>query len=691
MAQIAVVSHLLARATALTLLYVLAAEVGLTVAFVNHTISPVWPPTGVAVAALTLWGPRWWPAITLGAFWANTAIDQPAVVALSIAFGNTLEAVLGGMLLRRLGIRGELTGPRDAVAVLAIAAVVPLPSATGGVVTLALAGVLPWSQFALAYLVWWVGDAMGVLLLVPVVVGWLGQPARTETPAWLGELVAVLGVVAAATLFAFRGAGLWSQMDLTHMPVSLFTFPPLLWGALRLPPRGSTLALAVMAGLAAWYTVQGLGPFADADVIQALVLLELTLAGMAGTLLVLIGAMAERARTLDALAAAKRRADDASRAKSRFLAAASHDLRQPLQAMSLILGVLYSRLRDAPLRQMVSQLQTSLDAMVELFNALLDLFKFEMAAVEVQRGPVPVGILLQRLDIDFAGMARAKGLDLRIVPSAVTLWSDAALLERILRNLVSNAIRYTDHGRVLVGCRRSGTLERFEVWDTGCGIPEEQLATIFEEFHQLGNPARARAEGHGLGLAIAQRAADLLGHRLDVCSTLGRGSRFSIAVPLAPPAPSAWAPEPVETEPERARSGGVVLVIEDDPLILAAMRLVLADLRCTMLAATSVADAVALITTSPPPDLVIADYRLPGGETGVEALTAVRARLGANLPVCVITGDLSPEIQARVEAMGGQFLHKPIRAEAMTALVEAAFRCGEADQGAGGDGFAANG
>jgi signal transduction histidine kinase len=363
---------------------------------------------------------------------------------------------------------------------------------------------------------------------------------------------------------------------------------------------------------------------------------------MAGTLLVLIGAMAERARTLDALAAAKRRADDASQAKSRFLAAASHDLRQPLQAMSLTLGVLDSRLREAPLQQIVSQLQTSLAAMVDLFNALLDLSKFEMATVEVevQRGPVPASPLLQRLASDFAGLARAKGLDLRIVPSTVTLWSDAVLLERILRNLVSNAIRYTDHGRVLVGCRRRGTLERLEVWDTGCGIPEDQLATIFEEFHQLGNPARARAEGHGLGLAIAQRAADLLGHGLDVRSTVGRGSRFSIAVPLATPAPSAWVPEPVETEPERACSGGVVLVIEDGPLALAAMRLVLEDLRCTVLVATSAADAVVLIATSPPPDLVIADYRLPGGETGVEAITAVRACLGGDLPVCVITGDL---------------------------------------------------
>src|SRR5690242_3584550 len=290
---------------ALTVVYVGMAKLGLTVAFVHSTVSPVWPPTGLAIAALTLWGPGLWPAIAAGALWANADLGLP--VAAGIAAGNTLEAVLGALALRRLGLRGELTRSRDAVVVMAVAAIAPLPSATGGVLSLSLAGFSPWPQFPSVWVVWWVGDAMGALVLMPVLLAWGGKPVCIDAPARVGEQAAVLATVATATAFAFLGGNLWARLGLTSMPVTLFIFPPLLWAALRLRPRGATLALATAAVLVVFLAVRGPGPVSQNGLIETLVSLDLMLVGLSGTLLVLIGCVAERARAEAALKDSERR------------------------------------------------------------------------------------------------------------------------------------------------------------------------------------------------------------------------------------------------------------------------------------------------------------------------------------------------------------------------------------------------
>ena len=387
-----------------------------------------------------------------------------------------------------------------------------------------------------------------------------------------------------------------------------------------------------------------------------------------------------RKRAEQALSQARLEAEQADRAKSRFLAAASHDLRQPLNAMSLFLGVLQSHV-DAKGAGVLQQAQSSLDAMIELFNALLDLSKLESGAVEAEVGPVPASSLLERLRTDFAGVARAKGLDLRVVPSRSLLRSDGPLLERILRNLVSNAVRYTESGRVLVGCRRRGGALRIDVYDTGPGIRAEDQSRIFEEFTQLANPARQRRGGHGLGLAIAKRTADLLGHPIEVAGTPGRGSRFSVTVPLAgepsgatPAAPAgADAAGPVRGMRKR------VWVIEDDPLVSVAMALALRELGCEVVSLENAAAAVALAEGAaeraaggvPPPDLVISDYRLPGGMDGVAVVGAIRERFGAAVAACIVTGDPADDIGPLASRVGARLLRKPIRAGDLARLLAA--------------------
>jgi signal transduction histidine kinase len=365
---------------------------------------------------------------------------------------------------------------------------------------------------------------------------------------------------------------------------------------------------------------------------------------------------------------AKADAEHANAAKSRFLAAASHDLRQPLNAMSLLLGSLHRRVPEGRAREIVEQLRSSLDIMIKLFNALLDLSKLDAGAVEVHLEPVPMAMVFEHLHADYAAAARAKGLDLRIVPSRAVLHSDVVLLERILRNLLSNAIRHTATGRVLVGCRHRGRMLRIDVLDTGPGIPADMLDAIFDEFYQIGNPARLHAEGHGLGLAIVRRTARLLGHRLEVVPAPGRGTCFSVEVPVMEGQPPSTVKNPPEALPAPHVRSVSVLLVEDDPLVAEAMQLALEDIGCNVRSAASGEEALALASRSAP-QMVIADYRLPGDRNGLDTIVALRTQVEKDIPASIITGDLSAEIQARAKRAGVHFLHKPIQPKELCNLV----------------------
>ena len=241
----------------------------------------------------------------------------------------------------------------------------------------------------------------------------------------------------------------------------------------------------------------------------------------------------ERNQAAEALEAAKRHAEQANLGKSRFLAAASHDLRQPLQTLSLLQGILAKKVRDAELVNLVLRLEEALDAMSGMLDSLLDINQLEAGIVRPQVVTFPVKELLERLRNEFAYHAETRGLGWRVISCGLFVSSDPRLLEQMIRNLLSNAVKYTESGKVLLGCRRRGDRLRIEVWDTGPGVPKEQLQAIFEEFHQLDNAARERNRGLGLGLAIVQRLAHLLGHAVDVRSRVGKGSAFSVEVPLS--------------------------------------------------------------------------------------------------------------------------------------------------------------
>jgi two-component system CheB/CheR fusion protein len=389
-------------------------------------------------------------------------------------------------------------------------------------------------------------------------------------------------------------------------------------------------------------------------------------------ILVAIDDVTERNSVAAALEAARQQADRANRAKSRFLAAASHDLRQPLQTLSLLQGILAKKLKDDDSLRLVAKLDETLGAMSGMLNTLLDINQLEAGIVEPERIDFRVSDMLEQLKTEFAYHTESRGLDWRMVPCSLTVTSDRRLLEQMIRNLLSNAVKYTKRGKVLLGCRRRGNRLRIEVWDTGIGVPEEQIQAIFEEFHQLDNTARERTRGLGLGLSIVQRLADLLGHPIDVHSQSGKGSMFSVEVPVgqlsadksAASIPSA-AVHPVDRT-------GAILVIEDDPSVQEMLELLLQSEGHRTAAAADGKGALTLAARGViRPDVIVADYNLPGGLNGLQVVTALRATLHREIPVVILTGDISAQTMREIAQQGCVQLNKPVRAEGLTRLIQA--------------------
>ena len=363
-------------------------------------------------------------------------------------------------------------------------------------------------------------------------------------------------------------------------------------------------------------------------------------------------------------------AQGANLGKSRFLAAASHDLRQPLQTLSLLQGLLAKKLRGREEAQLIVRSNGALMAMSGMLNTLLDINQLEAGVVRPEIVDFAMNDLLEPLRTEFTYHTQVKGLDWRVIPCRLAVRSDARLLDQMIRNLLSNAVKYTRQGRLLLGCRRRGDKLRIEVWDTGLGIPEGQLHAIFEEFHQIDNPARELSRGLGLGLAIVQRLAELLGLGIDVRSREGSGSVFTIEAPLAPQG-ARFEARRLGGEPDYVvRRTGVVLIVEDDPALAESLQLFLrADGHQTTIAADG-EEAIQLAQRRERPDLVIVDYNLPGGLTGLQVMTRLREWLGEGIPALVLTGDISATTLRDIAGQGYQQRSKPVSAQELSDLVQ---------------------
>ena len=381
-----------------------------------------------------------------------------------------------------------------------------------------------------------------------------------------------------------------------------------------------------------------------------------------------IGVRLQNAELVEELRAQKKAAEEANVAKSRFLAVASHDLRQPLHALQLFVQALEDTMLPMHAQQLVANVRRSVDSMEELFDALLDISRLDAGNVRARLETLPLAELFDRLSFEYAPVARQKGLGLTVMKTSVYVRSDPTLLARIVRNLVANAVRYTERGCVMIGCRRQGERIRIEVWDTGPGIPPDKHAEVFHEFAQLGNPERDRRKGLGLGLAIVDRLARLLGHEVRLRSRVGRGSMFSVSVSRAHPDEHALLESVPEITAHFDLSDRLALVVQSDPVSREALRKLLAAWNCEVLTAASGAEMLGnLGSLRRSPDLIVADGPAPA-EAGSAVVELLRNEFNAEVPALLVSAATGAAVAT--EDLGGlPVLYRPFHAGRLRTLV----------------------
>jgi signal transduction histidine kinase/CheY-like chemotaxis protein len=385
---------------------------------------------------------------------------------------------------------------------------------------------------------------------------------------------------------------------------------------------------------------------------------------------------AELLQSAEALKAARLKADEANLDKTRFLAAASHDVMQPLNAARLYMSSLIERDLAPAEAQIAHNVDASLEGVEEILSTLIDIARLDSGRMAPDITPVSLGGLLEKLAIEFAPMAARKSLILHVGKSDVWVMSDRRLLRRVLQNLVSNAIKYTARGTVMLSARNNGSTVTVSIADTGPGIPNEKLAIVFKEFQRLDETATS-VRGLGLGLAIVERVARMLGHPVAVRSTVGRGSTFTLELPIT----ASRAAEASQGASGSSAAGGglsslaglVTLCVDNEPAVLDGMETLLTGWGCTVLKAGSIEEAVRTVNThaasgGPSPDIILADYHLDRG-TGLDAIAAVKLSMKREIPSVIITAETSPDIHRHVREKANALLRKPIKAAQLRAAV----------------------
>lgn len=371
------------------------------------------------------------------------------------------------------------------------------------------------------------------------------------------------------------------------------------------------------------------------------------------------------------LTAQKEEAERANLAKSRFLAAATHDLRQPMHALTLFVSALKERIQYPEVSRIVHNIESSVTAMQGMFNALLDISRLDAGVLQAHPRDFHLQALFDRLLLDFSPYASEKQIRLSIVPTRAIVRTDPVLLERILMNLISNGVRYCTEGGVVVGCRRSKGGLRIEVWDSGPGIPAHRQKEIFQEFVQLNNPERDRNKGLGLGLAIVERMARLIGTEVAIKSVVTKGSVFSIRVPRGNAKRVTEKLSPAQPIKRSELTGALVVFIDDEATILEGMEVLLNDWGCEpVIAATGVGAVAALAQAGRPPDIIVSDYRLREGENGIDVIAQIREHFSLDIPGVLVSGDTGPELLREAKEKGLRILHKPVRPAKLRALIE---------------------
>ena len=540
---------------ALTIVYYVAAKLGLHLAFLHPSATPVWPPTGIAFAALLLLGSWIWPAIFMGAFLVNLTTAGSVGTSLGIAAGNTLEGLLGYFLLTRVaGGREVFTHVNGIFLFVGLAALAStMVSATVGVTSLAIGGYVDWNSYGTVWSTWWLGDATGALLVTPVIILWALPPHRYDRVLAMktGLVCAVLALVG---LVVFTG---WPALVPPAYPLSFLVLPVLVWIAFWLGPRETSTALLLLAVIAIWGTLHGHGPFKSSNPNESLLLLQAFLGMIALTSMALATAVTEQRRaglaleqltqTLEqrvkertlSLNTAVEELHEHDRVKSALFSIVSHELRTPLTSIKGYVENMLDGLTGALTEKQqlyLCRVKQNADRLTHRLNELLDLSTIEGGKQQLHVQRLPVIVLIKDVLDEFYPMLQSKSLELDVCHGGgdLDVIADEMKLQQIVGNLLQNAIKFTQPGgRITVGCRAVDE-DRVEisVTDNGPGIPADELPDIFSKFYR-GKSVATDVAGAGLGLAIAKGLIELHGGTIAVNSTVGKGTTMSITLPSA--------------------------------------------------------------------------------------------------------------------------------------------------------------
>ena len=523
---------------ALALIYIVAARAGLMMDAIAGFATLVWPPSGLSLAALLIFGAGLWPGVFVGAFVANLLTGAPIPVALGIGVGNTLEAVLAVYALRRIpGFQTSLERLPDVIGLIILAAgLSTMVSATIGVTSLYLGGIISAAQFGETWRAWWLGDVIADLLVAPLLLVWMRGPRTLVDPKRRLETLALGIAVIAASLLIFSSETGMPTPTGRFAQAYLF-FPLLIWAALRFGQRGAITTAFIVSVIAIWGTAMGHGPFVRPALHQSLIALQAFMGVAAATFLVLGASVSERRRAEEGMRLAQARAEEANQAKADFLAVMSHELRTPLNAISgyvdlLTLGVDGSLTERQ--RASLNRIQLNQQHLLSLIEDVLSFVRIEAGRIPLDIRTVPVRLVAEALEATVRPDLERKELAFSCdaCDAAISVQADPEKLRQILLNFVANAIKFTpDNGHIRVGAEREGTAVRIWVTDTGIGIPPDQIAQVFEPFFQVESGPTRRYPGIGLGLAIARDLARAMDGEVRLDSTVGKGSTVSVVLP----------------------------------------------------------------------------------------------------------------------------------------------------------------
>jgi signal transduction histidine kinase/CheY-like chemotaxis protein len=631
-------------------LYFVAGKLGLSLAFVNASATAVWPPTGLAIAALILFGSQLAPAIFIGALAVNLTTSGDLPSSAGIALGNTLEALLATYLVRRWASgRNAFERPQDVLRFALFAAMIaPLVSATIGVASLGISGLARSSDFGPIWLTWWLGDASGALLVAPAVVLWVTNRATIPPDRIAEAALLAVGTVATALLIF---AGL-QPASVQHLPVAFLTFPVLVWAAFRFGPRGAATVTLAIGGIAVWGTLNGFGPYALGSPNESLLVLQAFMAVAAVTSLVLGAAVLDHSRAETRLLAIEQQsrllAEEGTRLREEFLSVATHELRTPVAAVSGYAQLAERALaagRDDRLGDAVGSIVRQSRRLAALITQLLDASHVHAGRFEIDPHLTDVSAVAGwAVDAARVGDNGRHQWNVRI-DQRIHAEVDPLRWEQLLMNLLDNAMKYSPPRRtitVTLADARNGSLS-LRVADEGIGIRPDRIARIFDRFYRAHEDPGL--SGLGLGLYIAREIAERHGGQIEVSSVAGQKTEFTVTLPTKPAAPVEDSRPVRDAEPiSPLQSHRRVLIVDDEADVRMLVEAVLRESGQVVTSAENGEEALALAMREPP-DLILLDKMMPVMD-GTAFAKAYRAAVPHPAPIVAFCASRDAETWA---------------------------------------------